>query len=297
MEDDLIRMAAFTWLKGQVDIHGEILDWSDLANGFMFRDQRIHLVGQSGIWKPQVMQLPISITTKFGGPYPDRLNKDGLIEYRYRGNNPNFWDNVGLREAMKLKKPLIYLFGVSRGRYFVSFPVYIFHDDPARLTFTVQVDEITALSDTLSVEDPNTLMFRRAYATTSAKIRLHQQSFRERVLKAYRNQCTLCRLKHPELLDAAHIIADNEEWGDPVVQNGLSMCKIHHAAFDRHIIGINPDYYIHVRQDILEETDGPMLKYGLQSLENQKIILPNSHRDYPDQNRLEERFDQFLKAS
>ncbi len=75
-----------------------------------------------------------------------------------------------------------------------------------------------------------------------------------------------------------------------------------HASVNRHpgrfcLIGITLDYYIHVRQDILEETDGPMLKYGLQSLENQKIILPNSHRDYPDQNRLEERFDQFLKAS
>jgi len=90
MDDDLIRTAAFTWLKGQIDIHGEILDWSDLANGFMFRDQRIRLAGQSGIWKPQVMQFPISITTKFGGPYPDRLNKDGLIEYKYRGENPNF---------------------------------------------------------------------------------------------------------------------------------------------------------------------------------------------------------------
>ena len=90
MDDDLIRTAAFTWLTGKVDVHGEILDWSDLANGFMFRDQRIRLAGQSGIWKPQVMQFPISITTKFGGPYPDRLNKDGLIEYRYRGENPNF---------------------------------------------------------------------------------------------------------------------------------------------------------------------------------------------------------------
>lgn len=293
----MIRTAAFTWLKGQVDIHGEILDRSVLAHGFMFKDQRIHLAGQSGIWKPQAMQYPISITTKFGGPYPDRLNKDGLIEYRYRGENPNFWDNVGLRETMRLKKPLIYLFGISRGRYFVSFPVYIVHDDPARLTFTVQVDEISALSETLIAEDPNAVLFRRAYATTSAKIRLHQQSFRERVLNAYRNQCTLCRLKHPELLDAAHIIADNEEWGDPVIQNGLSMCKIHHAAFDRNIIGINPDYYIHVRKDILEESDGPMLKYGLQSLENQKIILPGHHRDYPDRERLEKRYDGFLKAS
>lgn len=297
MDDDLIRMAAFNWLKEQVDIHGEVLSWTLLSNGFMFRDHRVHLAGQSGIWKPLVMQLPISITTKFGGPYPDKLNKDGLIEYKYRGENPNFWDNVGLREVMRLKKPLIYLFGISRGRYFVSFPAYIVHDDPGRLTFTVQVDEITALNDPMAVEDPNALMFRRAYATTSAKIRLHQQSFRERVLYAYRNQCTLCQLKHPELLDAAHIIGDKEDIGDPIVQNGLSLCKIHHASFDKNILGIDPDYHIHVRTDILQETDGPMLKYGLQALDHQKIILPNYRRDYPDQTRLEQRFDLFLKAS
>jgi hypothetical protein len=33
--------------------------------------------------------------------------------------------------------------------------------------------------------------------------------------------------------------------------------------FDKNIIGINPDFEIKVRQDILEEIDGPMLKYGL----------------------------------
>ena len=297
MVDDQIRAAAFAWLKEQVEIHGEIMDWSILAKGFIFNDQQIHLAGQSGIWKPQAMQYPISITTKYGGPYPDKLNKDGLIEYRYRGDNPDFWDNVGLRETIGLKKPLIYLYGVSRGRYFVSFPVFIIHDDKARLTFSVQVDEISALSNTLAVEDTNAMLFRRAYATTSTKIRLHQQSFRERVLKAYHNQCTLCRLKHPELLDAAHIIGDNEDFGDPIIQNGLSLCKIHHAAFDRNIIGINPDYFIHVRKDILEEVDGPMLKYGLQSLENQKLILPGSHKNYPDPVRLEQRYEKFLRAS
>jgi putative restriction endonuclease len=297
MDDDLIRMSAFDWLKEKVEIYGEVLPWSLIAEGFIFQDHRIHLAGQPGIWKPQVMPLPISITTKFGGPYPDKLNKDGLIEYRYRGVDPNFWDNVGLREAMRLKKPLIYLFGISRGRYFVSFPVYIVHDDPAKLTFTVQVDEFGSLTDSMKVEDPNALMFRRAYATTSAKIRLHQQSFRERVLYAYQHQCTLCRLKHPELLDAAHIIGDKEDIGDPIVQNGLSLCKIHHAAFDKNILGISPDYHIHVRNDILQETDGPMLKYGLQALEHQKLILPNHRKDYPDQARLEQRFEKFLRAS
>ncbi|MDD4962105.1 MAG: HNH endonuclease, partial [Candidatus Marinimicrobia bacterium] len=98
-----------------------------------------------------------------------------------------------------------------------------------------------------------------------------------------------------ELLDAAHIIADSQEKGDPLVSNGLSLCKIHHAAFDQNIIGINPDYTIKIRQDILEETDGPMLKYGIQSLENHRLILPQHKKDWPDRERLEQRFGEFLR--
>jgi len=74
------------------------------------------------------------------------------------------------------------------------------------------------------------------------------------------------------------------------------LCKIHHAAFDQNILGINPDYIIKVRKDILEEIDGPMLKYGIQSLENQAIYLPYNKNNWPDKFRLEERFDLFLKA-
>lgn len=51
---------------------------------------------------------------------------------------------------------------------------------------------------------------RRKYITSSVRNRLHQRGFRERVLSAYKEQCALCRLRHRELLDAAHIIPDNE---------------------------------------------------------------------------------------
>ena len=138
--------------------------------------------------------------------------------------------------------------------------------------------------------------YRRAYLTANIKQRIHQRSFRERILAAYHNQCALCRLRHAELLDAAHIIPDSEELGLPIIQNGLSLCKIHHAAFDNHIIGISPDYIIKVRKDILYETDGPMLKYGIQSLENNKIILPQNKNNQPDRERLDIRFQRFLKA-
>jgi predicted restriction endonuclease len=38
---------------------------------------------------------------------------------------------------------------------------------------------------------------------------------------------------HAALLDAAHIILDTEPQGEPTVRNGLALCKIHHAAYDR----------------------------------------------------------------
>jgi putative restriction endonuclease len=294
--DDLIRLSAFNWLKDQIRIHSDVLPRELLANGFLFNNHRMTLIGPSGIWKPQQMDLPISITTTFDSPYDDSDERNGLIEYKYRGNDPYHRDNVGLREVMRLRKPLIYFNGMVKGRYFPAFPVYIIHDDPARLTFTVQVDEMKALNQPEMVEEADALRWRRAYATTMIKTRLHQRSFRERVLLAYQTQCTFCRLKHGELLDAAHIISDGEDKGDPVVSNGLSLCKIHHAAFDNNIIGITPDYNVHVREDILEEVDGPMLKYGLQSMHGNRLILPKHKVDFPDRERLEYRYEQFMKA-
>jgi len=137
---------------------------------------------------------------------------------------------------------------------------------------------------------------KRSYITASIKNRLHQKSFRERVLQAYREQCTFCKLKFVELLDAAHIISDGEELGDPIVINGLSLCKIHHAAFDANIIGVTPDYQIKVREDILQETDGPMLRHGIQELQNQKIILPSNKSMWPDRDRLMIRYAKFRDA-
>jgi len=113
---------------------------------------------------------------------------------------------------------------------------------------------------------------------------------------AYHEQCALCRLKHRELLDAAHIIPDSDPYGEPVITNGLSLCKLHHAAFDGNFIGISPDYIITVREDLLHEQDGPMLKHGLQGMHGQKIILPKDKGHWPSREGLEERYSKFIKA-
>ena len=45
-----------------------------------------------------------------------------------------------------------------------------------------------------------------------------------------------------------------------------------------------------IRQDVLEEEDGPMLKYGIQSMNGRVLILPKRREDRPDQERLAARY-------
>jgi putative restriction endonuclease len=294
MSDDQIRLAAFEWLNEQTLIHGDALPRRLLEQGFIYQGQRITLMGPKGIWKPQAMELPISLTTVPDGPYDDGAIEEGSFHYKYRGTDPYHPDNVGLRNVLNRRKPLIYFFGTVKGIYVPQFPVYIVYDSIPNLSFTIVIeDEIKSLA--ADQEDPVEL-YKKHYKTVNTFVRLHQRSFREKVLMAYKSQCSLCRLRHSELLDAAHIIADKDDKGDPVVPNGLSLCKIHHAAFDKHILGITPDYTIKIRQDILEEIDGPMLKYGIQSLDGERIILPGSRRDWPDRERLEKRYTDFLQV-
>lgn len=137
---------------------------------------------------------------------------------------------------------------------------------------------------------------RRRYITSSLKIRLHQKSFRELVLSAYRDQCSICRLRHTELLEAAHILPDKHPLGEPTVSNGLALCNLHHAAYDKNILGITPDLQIQIRQDILEEIDGPMLLHGLQGFQGAKISTPRSSHLKPNPAFLEERFKIFVAA-
>lgn len=302
--DRSIRVAAFQWLNAQKAIFGEVLSRGLLEQGFTLQGMRIPIVGPRGIFKPAALNVPLSITTIPGGPYDDDLRDgDSVIHYRYRGIDPKHSDNVGLRTAFANQIPLIFCYRVIPDRYLVSYPVFIFRDDPKSLTFDVQIDDEIALDRYLrskpgaSVETPDERALDRRYITTSAKRRLHQAAFRERVLSAYETRCALCRLKHGALLDAAHIIPDGEPGGEPEVSNGLALCKIHHAAFDLNYLGITPKYKVEVRAELMEEIDGPMLQHGIKAMHGQSIILPKAKANRPSEVRLEARFERFIQAN
>jgi len=295
--DQQLRLAAFAWLAAQRDLYGDVLRRQLLADGFEFQGERVPLLGPQGIFKPRLCDLPLSITTAPNGPYDDRFSPDGLLAYQYRGANAKHRDNVGLRTAMAREIPLVYFNGLVPGRYLATWPVFIVGDRPEALTFTVAVDDEARAYDSMRASTGEGPDARRAYITYTARRRLHQRTFRERVLQAYQEQCALCRLRHYELLDAAHIIADAHPDGEPTVQNGVALCKLHHAAFDAMMVGIRPDYVVEIRPDLLEEIDGPMLQHGLKEMHGRRLLLPHNRASWPDRLALEQRFDQFRNAS
>lgn len=298
VHDVRVRGAAFEWLGAQVAIHGDVIPRTVLAKGFDYQGMRVPILGPQGIFKPGIMEIPLSITTVPNGPYDDAFGLDGLLRYRYRGADPMHRDNRGLRFAMEERLPLAYLHGVMPGKYVATWPVFIVHDRPEALSFSVAVDdaEHLGLSEVGAAVGEGPEM-RREYVTAVARRRLHQRAFRERVLAAYRHQCALCRLKHDELLDAAHIIPDTEPEGEPVVSNGLSLCRLHHAAFDRFFVGVRPDYVIEIRPDLLGEEDGPTLRHAMQGLHGQRIILPRRREHHPSVDLLTTRYDRFLEVA
>jgi putative restriction endonuclease len=225
-------------------------------------------------------------------PYEDALGADGYFRYKWQGTDPDAYDNVALRRAMELRKPVMWFFGVASG-VFMPLRVWLVAEEASQHQFVVAVDDI--MREQWDVFHPEDEVLRREYAMSAVRRRLHQPLFRQRVLQAYRSQCSLCRLRHPELLDAAHIKEDSEG-GEPVVPNGVAMCAIHHRAFDSFVFGIRPDYVVEVRRDVMEERDGPTLLHALQGLHGEAMTLPSQRAARPDRELLEERFERFRLA-
>ena len=301
--DTRVRSAAFRFLEEQTRLAPEdgALSRNILARGFTYEGQRVPLVGPQGIFKPRLLhEIPLSITTVpvvEGGsrPYDDAFGPDGLLRYRYRGTNPAHHENLGLRLAMQRQVPLIYFHGVVPGLYVAEWPVFIVGDDPVHLAFTVSVEERRFASLGSTPQDSQETEIRRRYVTRVFRQRLHQREFRERVVRAYQHHCAVCRLRRNELLEAAHIVADADPLGLPAVPNGVALCTLHHAAFDRDVIGITPDYIVEVRPDVLDDTDGPMLIHGLQGFHKQPLWLPTRNAWLPDRRLLEARYSRFRR--
>ena len=302
--DQEIRAAAFARITALTARFG-VLTSEQIKAGFEFEGERIPFINpQQGIFKPRAMRFLLSIRTVFPKKgakvwYDDQRQVHEQIyagqesvDYAFMGDNPDAPNNRWLREAWETGVPFIYFLGVAPARYQALIPTYIGDWDPSTLSVAITFGE----EQSMDAPAPQDAIERR-YTLRQVKQRLHQSQFREAVLTAYNRRCAISNLPEEKLLDAAHITADrHESLGQPIVINGLPLSKVHHAAFDTHLIGIDPDYRLHVSKALMDQNDGPTLE-ALKSSHGQLIHLPRRPKDYPDQDRLAARFDDFLRAS
>jgi putative restriction endonuclease len=297
--DERLRSSALAFLRAVLLRTGGPLRHEDVSS-FVFEGVRVPLMDiQRGIRKPRMLQAALSFRTVYASspdrrPYADERGPDGYQRYKWRGEDASHPENVALRRAMHSRLPLIWFQGIAQGLYLPIFPVWLVAEEQTLHQFVVALD-IEQMETWGPSENETVVELRRAYADRIVRERLHQPVFRAQVLAAYDNRCALCRLRHRELLDAAHIRSDSLG-GEPVVTNGIAMCKIHHAAFDVLLMAVRPDYAIEVRRDILSEEDGPTLRHALQGLHGERIEVPRQRAARPNTALLEERYEQFRAA-
>jgi putative restriction endonuclease len=221
-----MRMAAFERVRALRESHGH-LTAQQLGEGFYVDGQRYPMINpRRGIFKPAQMRFLLSINTVFPKTgnrvwYDDQrevhrqiFDGDQMVDYAFMAENPDAADNRWMREAFESRIPIIYFLGIAPGRYEAILPAFVGGWDResrrARISF--------GLSEQGSLVPPATDTERR-YALRAVKQRLHQASFREAVITAYRGRCALSGLPEPMLLDAAHIVEDRHELlGQPLVQ-------------------------------------------------------------------------------
>lgn len=290
--ESALRVEIMDWVRERAEVNGGFLHRQELLS-FRIGGRDLPLIDFSrGIRNPQSFGSTLSIVASAHGPYDDTESDDGLLHYAYRKGDPFSGDNRKLRTAMETGQPLI-LFRKEVANYYTPvMPVYVVDDVVEEGAFLIALDEaFRFMGDVRHLAEP-----QREYARRLAKQRLHQPAFRTRVLLAYETRCAICALRRGALLDAAHIVPDSEERGLPTTPNGLALCKIHHAAYDQNMLGVDPDYRVAINREVLEEIDGPMLKHGIQAMHGRTIELPARRADRPDRDLLAWRWERFVSA-
>jgi putative restriction endonuclease len=223
VRDDDVRSACFYWLDILQAQHGPELPYSALAAGFPFRGRDVPFLNRAyGIYRaanaqrgPAALSLNSAVAQK---RYQDEGTPDGVL-YRYQDGPIDNHFNTWLRRAHELVVPLVYFIGTRPNWYRPEYPVFVEEDHPTERTVLISFGEMRGEFDE---REPTRLTdaIERRYVVRQVKQRIHQAQFRGAVLPAYRDRCAVCTLKEVRLLDAAHIVGDAAEHGEPLISNG-----------------------------------------------------------------------------
>lgn len=301
--DSRIRRAAFQRIKEiSQESYGDVT-WEAISKPVPFDDEAFFLASRAiGIFKPkQMLDGILSIKTvvpKQGriNIYSDGASDDGGFWYSLESGGLAKPANRQLMVSYERKDPIIYLMGVAPGRYFPLWPCHIDSVDIDREICHISMHGQNSIIRHTAEPTAAYLIdnIEKRYIIREVKSRVHQAEFRARVMQAYSLRCAMTGLPVSQLLEAAHIIPDSLEASTVEISNGISLSRLHHRAYDANLVSIDPDYRIHLNDELLAAKDGPLLE-SIKQLNGQKISVPRSKRERPNREALELRYHQFLK--
>ncbi len=120
-----------------------------------------------------------------------------------------------------------------------------------------------------------------------SKKKIREPGFRRTIMRIYDYTCVVCKLQiltlnGESVTEAAHIIPFRRSNNDDV-RNGISLCKLHHWAFDRYLFSVDESYKVVVSELMTER--GPT-EWKLSTLQGKAILLPKEKELYPAQDAL-----------
>ncbi|MGL5080670.1 MAG: HNH endonuclease [Microcoleaceae cyanobacterium] len=151
---------------------------------------------------------------------------------------------------------------------------------------TVQVDGLLKVDSLqklqLVLREKGGEVYDTSILEDEQKLIVRDAAFRRLVTQIYEHRCALCRLKifdnkSQTIVDGAHI-KPFAEFRDDRIDNGLSLCKNHHWAFDRGWFSVDDSYNVIVSNDLHE--DSPNAK-EVKEFQEERILLPSNSDYFP----------------
>ena len=108
--------------------------------------------------------------------------------------------------------------------------------------------------------------------------------FAGKVYDAYNHKCAMCGIGL-KLIEGAHIIPLAHKLSTDEIDNGISLCALHHTAYDKSLIYFDEEMNILINEKKIEYLEKVGLDSGIRKFEKlafEKIQLPNNHTLRPN---------------
>ena len=272
----------------------------------------IELIEQGRVCENKITPSPELVETfvKYWSVITDR--KPNLALPFFHLKNRNFWHhhpNPGYENALKVvpqiktvsrlreimaygyfDNDLFLLLTQPENREYIRqklIDTYLAHKKQEIINLINEEQQISEYSDKIVEQVENAFISEGEFVQFEAESKIRKAGFRQAIMRIYKYTCSVCQmhiltLDGESVTEAAHIIPFSISKNDDV-RNGISLCKLHHWAFDKGLISLNKTYKVIVSELISER--GPT-EWRLKTLQDKEILLPEHKELYPAQEAL-----------